>query len=122
MAGHKSKYGYGDIETGLGQPPALYPGIPAEENVLRWGFIRKVYGILSVQLVLTTLVSAIVVFTPAVTGFLQSNSWSLIFISILPLICESHIPTLAIDFSSGLCFKIGVGVAFHCLESFQSQS
>jgi hypothetical protein len=68
------------------------------------------------------LVSAIVVFTPAVTGFLQSNSWSLIFISILPLICESHIPTLAIDFSSGLCFKIGVGVAFHCLESFQSQS
>jgi len=86
MAGYKSKYGYGDIETGLGQPPALYPGIPAEENVLRWGFIRKVYGILSVQLVLTTLVSAIVVFTPAVTGFLQSNSWSLIFISILPLI------------------------------------
>ncbi|CAK9279406.1 unnamed protein product [Sphagnum jensenii] len=62
------------------------PNAPAEENVLRWGFIRKVYGILSVQLVLTTLVSAIVVFTPAVTGFLQSNSWSLIFISILPLI------------------------------------
>lgn len=61
-------------------------------------------------------------FTPAVTGFLQSNSWSLIFISILPLICESHIPTLAIDFSSCSAFRIGAGGAFHCLESFQSQS
>ncbi|KAH9561072.1 hypothetical protein CY35_06G143300 [Sphagnum magellanicum] len=85
MAGYKN-YGYGDIESAVGQPAALYPGIPGDENVLRWAFIRKVYGILSVQLVLTTLVSAIVVFTPAVLLFLQSNGWSLIFISILPLI------------------------------------
>jgi hypothetical protein len=41
------------------------------------------------------LVSAIVVFTPAVLLFLQSNGWSLIFISILPLICECWFLNLA---------------------------
>lgn len=86
MASYKS--GYGDIETGFGQTAALYPGIPADENVLRWGFIRKVYGILSVQLVLTTVVAAMVVLNPPISLFFATHSWSLLFIAFLPLICK----------------------------------
>jgi hypothetical protein len=119
MAGYKN-YGYGDIESAVGQPAALYPGIPGDENVLRWAFIRKVYGILSVQLVLTTLVSGIVVFTPAVLLFLQSNGWSLIFISILPLICEcwflnlAHLPAYFVrNGVQELCSIVGWELSHH---------
>ncbi|KAF5950874.1 hypothetical protein HYC85_012867 [Camellia sinensis] len=49
----------GDIEEGT-----LYPGLGYGENQLRWGFIRKVYGILAAQLVLTTVVSSITVLYP----------------------------------------------------------
>ena len=83
---------YGDLETGYGNTAALYPGIPADENELRWGFIRKVYGILSLQVVLTTLVAGMVVVTPAITEFFVRSPWSLIFIAFLPLICKSTPP------------------------------
>ncbi|KAH9623894.1 hypothetical protein KSS87_003110 [Heliosperma pusillum] len=49
----------GDIEEG----EVLYPGLGYGENQLRWGFVRKVYGILSAQLILTTLVSLATVFS-----------------------------------------------------------
>ncbi|KAL5097270.1 hypothetical protein RYX36_001597 [Vicia faba] len=42
-----------DIESG----ETLYPGLSVGENQLRWGFIRKVYGILCAQILLTTVVS-----------------------------------------------------------------
>lgn len=80
--------GYDDIETGFGQTAQLYPGIGAEENELRWGFIRKVYGILSVQLVLTTIVASFVVLIPAVTAFFLNTPGLLIFCAVLPMICK----------------------------------
>lgn len=88
MAWYDKKPVYGDVETGYGNTAALYPGIPADENELRWGFIRKVYGILSLQVVLTTLVAGMVVVTPAITDFFVRSPWSLIFIAFLPLICK----------------------------------
>jgi hypothetical protein len=60
---------FDDIEKGFGQSTALYPGIAADENKLRWGFIRKVYGILSVQ-------------------FFQSNPASVLVLAFLPLVCK----------------------------------
>ena len=89
MAWYDKKPVYGDLETGYGNTAALYPGIPADENELRWGFIRKVYGILSLQVVLTTLVAGMVVVTPAITEFFVRSPWSLLFIAFLPLICKS---------------------------------
>lgn len=47
---------YVDVEGG--QSRYLYPGVSECENAVRWGFIRKVYGILSAQLLLTTLVAS----------------------------------------------------------------
>lgn len=71
----------GDIEEGT-----LYPGLGYGENQLRWGFIRKVYGILAAQIVLTTVVSAITVLYTPVNELLRSNSGLLIFLIFLPFI------------------------------------
>lgn len=73
----------GDIEQGT-----LYPGLGYGENQLRWGFIRKVYGILAAQILLTTVVSAITVLYAPVNELLRSNSGLLIFLIFLPFIRE----------------------------------
>ncbi|XP_019181041.1 PREDICTED: BI1-like protein [Ipomoea nil] len=71
----------GDIEEGT-----LYPGLGYGENQLRWGFIRKVYGILAAQILLTTVISAITVLYAPVNELLRSNSGLLIFLIFLPFI------------------------------------
>ena len=62
-----SAFGYqkgGDLEAGssgaAGQQRALYPGMQ-ESPELRWALIRKIYVILSLQLLLTAAVAAVVV-------------------------------------------------------------
>ena len=79
-----------DLESG----ETLYPGLSAGENQLRWGFVRKVYGILSTQIVLTTVVSSIFVFYSPINDLLRANSGLLLFLVFLPFICTS--PTLFI--------------------------
>ncbi|KAD2067447.1 hypothetical protein E3N88_41922 [Mikania micrantha] len=72
----------GDIEQGT-----LYPGISHGENQLRWGFIRKVYGILAGQMVLTTAVSFLTVLYAPINELLRGNSGLLILGQIRPLDC-----------------------------------
>jgi FtsH-binding integral membrane protein len=72
-----------DIESG----ETLYPGLSLGENQLRWGFIRKVYGILSAQILLTTIVSVITVFYAPLNLLLRGNSPLLLFLVFLPFIC-----------------------------------
>ncbi|ERN12422.1 hypothetical protein AMTRI_Chr01g137130 [Amborella trichopoda] len=74
-------YSKGDLEAGT-----LYPGLGYGENELRWGFIRKVYGILATQIVLTTVVAAIVVLHPPISHLLQNSPGLAIGLAILPLI------------------------------------
>ncbi|XP_018329688.1 protein lifeguard 4 [Agrilus planipennis] len=50
--------------------------LQASKNI-RLAFIRKVYGILSVQLLLTVIIAAVCMFTPQITGFVQKNDWML---------------------------------------------
>ncbi|KAJ4721849.1 BI1-like protein [Melia azedarach] len=73
-----------DLEAGDGE--RLYPGLSYGENQLRWGFIRKVYGILAAQIVLTTLVSAITFLYAPINDLLRSNSGLLLFLCLLPFI------------------------------------
>ncbi|KAL4586816.1 hypothetical protein LXL04_011460 [Taraxacum kok-saghyz] len=68
----------GDIEQGN-----LYPGISHGENQIRWGFIRKVYGILAAQMVLTTSVSCLTVLYVHINDLLRGNSGLLPFIHFL---------------------------------------
>ncbi|KAK9182466.1 hypothetical protein WN944_025611 [Citrus x changshan-huyou] len=70
-----------DLEGGDGE--RLYPGLSYGENQLRWGFIRKVYGILTAQIVLTTLVSSITVLYNPINDLLKGNSSLLLFLPIL---------------------------------------
>ncbi|KAK9289204.1 hypothetical protein L1049_017678 [Liquidambar formosana] len=70
-----------DLEAGT-----LYPGISYGENQLRWGFVRKVYGILAAQIVLTTIVSSITVLYAPVNELLRGNSGLLLFLLVLPIV------------------------------------
>ncbi|KAL2455951.1 BI1-like protein [Abeliophyllum distichum] len=72
-----------DIEAGDG---LLYPGIGYGENQLRWGFIRKVYGILAAQILLTTVVSAVTVLYAPINDLLRGNSGLLLFLLFTPFI------------------------------------
>ncbi|KAF3488488.1 hypothetical protein F2Q69_00056700 [Brassica cretica] len=74
-----------DLEMGGGEA-TLYPGLSYGENQLRWGFIRKVYGILSAQLLLTTLISAVVVLNPPVNDVLTGSPGLLLFLCIIPFV------------------------------------
>uniref|UniRef100_A0A0C9RHZ3 TSA: Wollemia nobilis Ref_Wollemi_Transcript_19177_1334 transcribed RNA sequence n=1 Tax=Wollemia nobilis TaxID=56998 RepID=A0A0C9RHZ3_9CONI len=71
-----------DLESG----GTLYPGISLQDNELRWAFIRKVYSILSLQLLLTVVVAATVVLYSPLTLFIAGTPGLLLGISILPLI------------------------------------
>jgi len=84
-----------DIESG----ETLYPGLSLGENQLRWGFIRKVYGILSAQILLTTIVSVITVFYTPLNLLLRGNSPLLLLLVFLPFIC-----TLPIILFFNCCF------------------
>ncbi|XP_051127858.1 BI1-like protein [Andrographis paniculata] len=71
-----------DIESG----DALYPGIGHGENQLRWGFIRKVYGILAAQILLTTVISAVTVLYAPINDLLRGSSGFLLFLMFTPFI------------------------------------
>lgn len=82
-----SKYG-GGVEVDLegGEGAALYPGLSHGENILRWAFIRKVYGILTAQILLTTVVSAATFFYSPINDLLRGNSGLLLLFCILPFV------------------------------------
>ena len=77
----------GDAETGQAAR-LLYP-LMLEDPRLRWAFIRKVYSILSIQMLLTVAVAAIVVYVRPVARFFVSTPGGFglyIFLIILPFI------------------------------------
>lgn len=102
---------YADLEAADG---SLYPGISAGENALRLGFIRKVYGILTVQLLLTTAVAGFVMFTPGVKETLAGMPGLLTITSLLPLI--GMIPLYCYRYSHPLNL-VFLGVWTLCLST-----
>ncbi|GER37449.1 bax inhibitor-1 family protein [Striga asiatica] len=74
----------GDIDLESGE--MLYPGIGLAENQLRWGFIRKVYGILTAQILMTTAISAATVLYAPINDLLRGNSGLLLFLIFTPFI------------------------------------
>lgn len=65
------------------------PGMSKTDNMLRWGFIRKVYGIVSLQLILTAIVAGIIYAVPPVRGFVTSSLAFQLTFAILPLVGET---------------------------------
>ena len=72
--------GYQDMESGglLGSADAF------SDAAIRRGFIRKVYGILSFQLLVTMAVAGLF-FVPTVREYAVNNTW-LMFVALVPII------------------------------------
>ena len=49
------------------------PGLNKLDNALRWGFIKKVYGIISAQLLLTVAVASLILFNEPVGHFVTTS-------------------------------------------------
>ncbi|OWM74184.1 BI1-like protein [Punica granatum] len=85
----RAAFGYSAVSKGekdLESGETLYPGLSHGENQLRWGFIRKVYGILAAQILLTTVVSAVTVLYAPVNELLRGSPGLLLFLVFLPFI------------------------------------
>lgn len=52
----------------------LVPGLNKLDNMLRWGFIKKVYGIISAQMVLTVAVASVIIFNKPVELFVTTSA------------------------------------------------
>nr|ACO10701.1 Transmembrane BAX inhibitor motif-containing protein 4 [Caligus rogercresseyi] len=64
---------------------AYHNNVAGASKKIRMGFLRKVYGLLAVQLILTTLIAGVCLFTPAVKTAVQQNSWLVIVAFILSI-------------------------------------
>lgn len=97
----------GDVEEGAAAP--LYP-MMTENPELRWAFIRKIYAILTVQLLLTVAVCAVVVALHPTADFLVSTNLGRFLFKaslVMPFVSEhySHfLPILSSLFPDSLNF------------------
>jgi FtsH-binding integral membrane protein len=73
-----------DLENGTTttETRTLYP-MMLENPQLRWSFIRKVYSIITFQLLLTIAVASVVVFVPPIAHFFVSSTQGLILYIVL---------------------------------------
>ncbi|XP_021716894.1 BI1-like protein [Chenopodium quinoa] len=111
--------GRGDIEAGQ-----LYPNM-VEDVQFRWAFIRKVYVIITMQMILTAAVAAVVVFVPPISRYLVSTRAGLgiyivILISPLIIMCPlyAYMKRHPINFillglfTVAIAFGVGMSCAF----------
>jgi FtsH-binding integral membrane protein len=71
--------GGSDLEEGGGLKNdfGFNNNVAGASKQIRLGFMRKVYGLLSIQLSITTLIGAALILTPGVKEMVQANSWML---------------------------------------------
>eukprot|EP00088_Acartia_fossae_P029703 TRINITY_DN30586_c0_g1_i1.p1 TRINITY_DN30586_c0_g1~~TRINITY_DN30586_c0_g1_i1.p1 ORF type:complete len:256 (+),score=78.60 TRINITY_DN30586_c0_g1_i1:47-814(+) len=62
-------------------------------KAVRLGFMRKVYGLLAVQLIMTTVIAGALLLTPGVKEMVQTNSWMLMpaFVLTFGLLMALHV-------------------------------
>lgn len=111
------------VENGIEDDFAYRNNVSQATKRVRMAFIRKVYGLLSVQLFLTVIVASICLFTPAVKEFIQSNDWLLMiaFFGSIGLLIGLHVkrletPTnfiLLAAFTVVEAYTVGVVVSFY---------
>lgn len=82
----------------------LVPGLNKLDNMLRWGFIKKVYGIISAQMVLTVAVASIIIFNEPVGHFVTTSA-------------PFQISVFAFSFLGKAVSKITVDALIQCLSA-----
>ncbi|KAL0921617.1 hypothetical protein M5K25_008706 [Dendrobium thyrsiflorum] len=123
MEWNRPPYKGPDIEAGGGARP-LYPSM-LESPEIRWAFIRKIYSILSIQMLLTIAVSSVVIFVKPISHFFVSSGVGLglyIFLIILPFLVlfplyfyhQRHPINLFLLalFTVSISFAVGLSCAF----------
>ncbi|KAA0057428.1 hypothetical protein IC582_010174 [Cucumis melo] len=118
MWNHQRKY---DVEGGA---TPLYPTM-LESPQLRWAFIRKIYSIITIQLLATVAVAATVVYVRPISTFFNSTGAGLAlyiililtpFITMIPLSCyyQKHPVNLLLlgIFTISFAFAIGLTCAY----------
>lgn len=116
------QYRKNDVESGNNRQ--LYPSM-LESPELRWSFIRKVYSIVAIQLLLTVAVGAVVVSVHQISHFMVSTRGGLavyivLFITPFILMCplyyyqQRHPLNLLLLglFTISLAFMVGLSCAF----------
>lgn len=78
-----------NVDVEMGNNGQLYPGMQ-ENPQLRWGFIRKVYSILCLQLLITFGVAVAMTLIQPVREFLRTSTglYVMIGIMVFTFICE----------------------------------
>ncbi|KAG4984543.1 hypothetical protein JHK87_029292 [Glycine soja] len=112
-----------DIEAGLphAQGDALYPYM-IESPQLRWGFIRKVYAIISLQLLFTAAFASFFIFFTPARNFARYNQYriwvffgaaifSIILLFVLSKFYKKHPVNLFLLGLYTLCMSVTVGFA-----------
>ena len=54
---------------------AYHNNVHGAAKHIRLGFLRKVYTLLAVQLIMTTIIAGVCLMTPEIKGFVHSNPW-----------------------------------------------
>ncbi|KAF5288589.1 hypothetical protein FQA39_LY15368 [Lamprigera yunnana] len=112
-----------DLDDSIVNDFAYNNNVMQASKRVRMAFIRKVYGLLSVQLFFTVIVSSICMFTPPIKTFIQTNDWLLIVamfgsigILIALFIKRLETPTnfiLLAAFTVVEAYTVGVVVSFY---------
>ncbi|XP_042469436.1 BI1-like protein [Zingiber officinale] len=111
--------GVGGLDVDLEAGGTVYPGLSRGENELRWGFIRKVYGILTAQVILTTAVSAVTVLHRPLNLALISSPGLSLFLALLPFVLlwplyhyqQKHPLNFVFLGLFTVCLSLSIGVA-----------
>lgn len=64
-----------EYEDGIEDDFAYRNNVLQATKAVRLGFIRKVYGLLSIQLFITVIVASVMMFTPPIKEFIHTNDW-----------------------------------------------
>ncbi|GJQ69775.1 hypothetical protein Trydic_g22334 [Trypoxylus dichotomus] len=112
----------GKESDGIENDFAYRNNVAQATKLVRLGFIRKVYCLLSAQLILTTIIAAVCMFTPPIQEFIHKNDWLMLlaFISSIVTIIALHIwrkstPTNFIllgIFTVVMAYSLGVTISY----------
>ncbi|CAH1115742.1 unnamed protein product [Psylliodes chrysocephalus] len=82
-----------EYEEGLEDDFAYRNNVTNAPKSIRLGFIRKVYGLLSMQILLTFVIASICMFTPPIKDFVHNNDWMMMlsFIASIAILIPLHI-------------------------------
>ncbi|KAL1491365.1 hypothetical protein ABEB36_011973 [Hypothenemus hampei] len=110
-------------ENGIENDFAYRNNVAQASKNIRMAFLRKVYGLLAMQLFLTTIIGAVFMFTPPIKGFVQTNDWMMLlsFFASIGLLIALHIkrkqsPTnfiLLVAFTLVQAYTVGVIITFY---------